>query len=60
LLKANYTSKFHEKEFGTKTVDGAFSPAPDCSLFVWLVADSWCWFLLKKNNVGWLLVAGLF
>jgi hypothetical protein len=26
------------------------------SLFVWLVADSWC----EKSAVGWLLVAGLF
>jgi hypothetical protein len=27
------------------------------SLFVWLVADGWCWFV---RTAGWLLLAGLF
>jgi hypothetical protein len=30
------------------------------SLFVWLVADGWCWFVLEKSTAGWLLVADLF
>jgi hypothetical protein len=30
------------------------------SLFGWLVADGWCWFVLREKTVGWLLVAGLF
>jgi hypothetical protein len=28
-------------------------------LFVWLVADGWCWFVLRESTAGWLLVAGL-
>jgi hypothetical protein len=30
------------------------------SLFVWLVADGWCLFVVRESTVGWLLVAGLF
>jgi hypothetical protein len=30
------------------------------SLFIWLVVDGWCWFVLKKSTADWLLVAGLF
>jgi hypothetical protein len=30
------------------------------SLFIWLVADGWCWFVLRESTAGWLLVAGLF
>jgi hypothetical protein len=30
------------------------------SLFGWLVADGWCWFVLKKSIDGWLLMADLF
>jgi hypothetical protein len=27
------------------------------SLFVWLVADGWCWFVLRENYC-WLVVGG--
>jgi hypothetical protein len=30
------------------------------SLFVWLVVDGWCWFVLREKYSWWLLVAGLF
>jgi hypothetical protein len=29
------------------------------SLFGWLVADGWCWFVLREEYCRWLLVAGL-
>jgi hypothetical protein len=29
------------------------------SLFGWLVAEGWCWFVLREEYFGWLLVAGL-
>jgi hypothetical protein len=25
-------------------------------MFVWLVVDGWCWFVLRKNITGWLLL----
>jgi hypothetical protein len=28
-----------------------------CSLFGWLVADGWCWFVLKEKYC-WLVAAG--
>jgi hypothetical protein len=28
-----------------------------CSLFGWLVADGWCWFVLREEYC-WLVVAG--
>jgi hypothetical protein len=28
------------------------------SLFVWLVADGWCWFVLREKY-GWLVAGGL-
>jgi hypothetical protein len=38
---------------------------PSMSLFGWLVADDWCWFVLREEycwlvaaGCGWLLVAG--
>jgi hypothetical protein len=30
-----------------------------CSLFVWLVADGWCWFVLREKYC-WLVVGGWF
>jgi hypothetical protein len=30
-----------------------------CSLFGWLVADDWCWFLLREEYY-WLVAGGLF
>jgi hypothetical protein len=30
-----------------------------CSLFVWLVADSWCWFVLREKYC-WLVAGGWF
>jgi hypothetical protein len=30
-----------------------------CCLFVWLVADSWCWFVLREKYC-WLVVGGWF
>jgi hypothetical protein len=39
----------------------AFISAKTYSMFVCLVADGWCWFVLReKNTVGRLLVADLF
>jgi hypothetical protein len=32
---------------------------PSISLFVWLVADGWCWFVLRKKYC-WLVVGGWF
>jgi hypothetical protein len=29
------------------------------SLFVWLVADGWCWFVLREKY-GWLVARGWF
>jgi hypothetical protein len=29
------------------------------SLFVWLVADGWCWFVLREKY-GWLIAGGWF
>jgi hypothetical protein len=42
-----------------------FIPLLHISLFVWLVADGWCRFVLREKYWwlvagGWLLVAGLF
>jgi hypothetical protein len=32
-----------------------------CSLFVWLVADGWCWFVLReKSTADWFLMTGFF
>jgi hypothetical protein len=31
----------------------------DCSLFVWLVADGWCWFVLREKYC-WLVAGGWF
>jgi hypothetical protein len=28
-----------------------------CSLFVWLVADGWCWFVLREKYC-WLVAGG--
>jgi hypothetical protein len=28
-----------------------------CSLFGWLVADGWCWFVLREEHC-WLVLAG--
>jgi hypothetical protein len=28
-----------------------------CSLFVWLVADGWCWFVLREKY-RWLVASG--
>jgi hypothetical protein len=33
--------------------------AATCSLFVWLVADGWCWFVLREKYC-WLIVGGWF
>jgi hypothetical protein len=30
-----------------------------CSLFVWLVANSWCWFVLREKYY-WLIASGWF
>jgi hypothetical protein len=30
-----------------------------CSLFVWLVADGWCWFVLREKYC-WLVAGGWF
>jgi hypothetical protein len=30
-----------------------------CSLFVWLVADGWCWFVLREKYY-WLVAGGWF
>jgi hypothetical protein len=30
-----------------------------CSLFGWLVADGWCWFVLREKYC-WLVVGGWF
>jgi hypothetical protein len=32
---------------------------PACSLFVWLVADGWCWFVLREKYC-WLVAGGWF
>jgi hypothetical protein len=32
---------------------------PVISLFVWLVADGWCWFVLRENYC-WLVAGGWF
>jgi hypothetical protein len=40
-----------------RTGDGFHLQAFRCSLFGWLVADGWCWFVLREEC--WLLVAGL-
>jgi hypothetical protein len=32
---------------------------PICSLFVWLVADGWCWLVLREKYC-WLVVDGWF
>jgi hypothetical protein len=32
---------------------------PTCSLFVWLVADGWCWFDLREKYC-WLVAGGWF
>jgi hypothetical protein len=32
---------------------------PTYSLFVWLVADGWCWFVLRKKYC-WLVAGGWF
>jgi hypothetical protein len=33
--------------------------AANSSLFGWLVADGWCWFLLREENC-WLVAGGCF
>jgi hypothetical protein len=33
--------------------------SPTSSLFVWLVADGWCWFVLREKYC-WLVVDGWF
>jgi hypothetical protein len=36
---------------------GTRRPANSCSLFGWLVADGWCWFVLREDYC-WLVAAG--
>jgi hypothetical protein len=43
------------------TDDAGFSPRPSYSLFGWLVADGWCWFVLREEYCyvvagGWFVV----
>jgi hypothetical protein len=37
----------------------AMEHAPTISLFVWLVADGWCWFVLREKYC-WLIAGGWF
>jgi hypothetical protein len=37
----------------------ASSQLPTCSLFGWLVADGWCWFVLREEYC-WLVADGWF
>jgi hypothetical protein len=39
------------------TDDVGFSPRPSYSLFGWLVADGWCWFVLREEYC-WLVAGG--
>jgi hypothetical protein len=41
------------------TVEARGGASPPISLFGWLVADGWCWFILRDEYRWLVLVAGL-
>jgi hypothetical protein len=55
-----------QSELSDKELPKLEKPAPlsvvcarGCSLFGWLVADDWCWFVLREKYC-WLVAAGWF
>jgi hypothetical protein len=57
--RPDHRTEQDEARAGRSGVDELRGTNTTNSLFVWLVADGWCWFVLR-GNYCWLVVVGWF